>query len=135
MWGTDASLGNSLASQWIEIYNPLDTQHTAKTLKLIFYGSGAADRAAVAALTVADHTDIVGTVGEFGYWGSQLPGQGGRTGLGEAPGDVAAVTPTQELISMQRKMLPLLPPTPGVSQFVQSVVQIQQIGQPLNHRL
>ena len=32
----------------------------------------------------------------------QLPGQSGRTGLGEAPGELTPVTPTQALISMQR---------------------------------
>ena len=32
----------------------------------------------------------------------QQKDRGGRTGVGEAPGDLAAVTPTQGIISMQR---------------------------------
>ena len=46
--------------------------------------------------------DRVATIGSHGRWLPTDKGQSGRTGLGEAPGDVVAITPTEELISMQR---------------------------------
>ena len=101
MWGSDASLADSFESQWIEIMNP-GTQVKTKDVKLVFYGPGAADRAAIAALDATKVADTVGTVGASGYWPIAGKGQSGRTGVGEAPGDVVAVTPTQALISMQR---------------------------------
>ena len=101
MWGSDASLADSFESQWIEIMNP-GTQVKTKDVKLVFYGPGASDQAAVAALDATKVADTVGTVGASGYWSIAGKGQSGRTGVGEAPGDVVAVTPTQALISMQR---------------------------------
>ena len=101
MWGSDASLADSFESQWIEIMNP-GTQVKAKDIKLVFYGPGASDQAAVAALDATKVADTVGTIGTSGYWSITGKGQSGRTGVGEAPGDVVAVTPTQALISMQR---------------------------------
>ena len=44
--------------------------------------------------------DRAGTIGTGGFWAAK--GQGGRTGVGEAPGDQVAVTPTQKIVSMQR---------------------------------
>ena len=85
----------------IEISNP-GTQVKAKDVKLVFYGPGASDQAAVAALDATKVADTVGTVGASGYWSIAGKGQSGRTGVGEAPGDIVAVTPTQALISMQR---------------------------------
>ena len=102
MWGTDASLSNPVSSQWIEIRNPLDKQLKTKDTKLVFYGAGASDQAAVKALDSTTVSDIVGTVGDNGYWSIVGKGRGGRTGVGEAPGDLIAVTPTLSLISMQR---------------------------------
>ena len=55
--------------------------------------------ASVAANNVQDR---VGTVGASGYWSVADKGQSGRTGIGEAPGELTPVTPTQALISMQR---------------------------------
>ena len=101
MWGSDASLADSFESQWIEIMNP-GAQVKAKDIKLVFYGPGASDQAAVAALDATKVADTVGTIGTSGYWSITGKGQSGRTGVGEAPGDVVAVTPTQALISMQR---------------------------------
>ena len=102
MWGSDASLDNSFESQWIEIRNTSgnDLKTGDMTYKLVFYGVGD---------TLPDMTDAanniqdrVGTVGKEGFWSIAGKGQSGRTGVGEAPGDVVAVTPTQTLISMQR---------------------------------
>jgi hypothetical protein len=103
MWGSDASLTDSFESQWIEIMNP-GAQVKTKDVKLVFYGPGASDQAAVAALDATKVADTVGTVGTFGYWSIAGKGQSGRTGVGEAPGDIVAVTPTQPLISMQRSI-------------------------------
>ena len=98
MWGTDASIADSFKSQYIEIRNTSGAEITMGdgTHKLIFYPAGSA---LPAASTVKDR---VGTVGAHGYWSVVGKGQSGRTGLGEAPGDVVAITPTKELISMQR---------------------------------
>ena len=106
MWGTDASLANPASNQWIEIRNPLAKQYKTKDVKLVFYGGGPADQAAVAAakLEIGKYSDAVGTVGAGGYWSIAGIGQGGRTGVGEAPGDLIAVTPTQAIISMQRAL-------------------------------
>ena len=101
MWGSDASLADSFESQWIEIMNP-GSQVKTKDVKLVFYGPGASDQAAVAALDATKVADTVGTVGASGYWSIAGTGQSGRTGVGEAPGDIVAVTPTRPLISMQR---------------------------------
>ena len=98
MWGSDASVENSFESQWIEIRNNSGKSLLTgdKNYKLVFY---APNETLPAASTVKDR---VGTVGAHGYWSVAGKGQSGRTGLGEAPGDVTAVTPTQDLISMQR---------------------------------
>ena len=98
MWGTDASIADSFKSQYIEIRNTsgAEIKMGDGTHKLIFYPAGSA---LPAASTVKDR---VGTVGAHGYWSVVGKGQSGRTGLGEAPGDVVAITPTKELISMQR---------------------------------
>lgn len=101
MWGSDASLADSFDSQWIEISNP-GTEMKTKDVKLVFYGPGASDQAAVAALDATKVADTVGTVGASGYWSIASKGQSGRTVVGEAPSDIVAVTPTQPLISMQR---------------------------------
>ena len=102
MWGSDASNKASVNSQYIEIRNTSGAEIKAakETYKLVFYTAGATllDDS-VAANNVQDR---VGTVGASGYWSVAGKGQSGRTGIDEAPGDLAAVTPTQELISMQR---------------------------------
>ena len=104
MWGTDASIQASVNSQYIEIRNTsgADIKMGDKTHKLIFYTAGATlPDASVAANNIQDR---VGTVGAHGHWSVAGTGKGqsGRTGVGEAPSDLAAVTPTQPLISMQR---------------------------------
>ena len=103
MWGSDASLDpDDRNSQYIEIRNTSGADITMGdgTHKLVFYpfGSTLPDMS-VAANNIQDR---VGTVGAHGHWSVAGKGQRGRTGLGEAPGDVVAITPTVELISMQR---------------------------------
>ena len=104
MWGSDASIEASVNSQYIEIRNTSGAEIKAalEAYKLVFYTAGATllDDS-VAANNILDRA---GTVGASGFWGDQVAGKGqsGRTGIGEAPGDLAAVTPTQALISMQR---------------------------------
>ena len=103
MWGSDASIdAGSFNSQYIEIRNTSGAEIKAakETYKLVFYTAGA---------TLPDDSDAannvqdrVGTVGASGYWSVAGKGQSGRSGVEEAPGDLAAVTPTQPLISMQR---------------------------------
>ena len=103
MWGSDASIdAGSFNSQYIEIRNTSGAEIKAakETYKLVFYTAGATlPDDSVAANNVQDR---VGTVGASGYWSVAGKGQSGRTGVEEAPGDLAAVTPTQPLISMQR---------------------------------
>ena len=102
MWGTDASVANSFNSQYIEIRNTSGAEIKAakEAYKLVFYAAGAVlPDASVAANNVQDR---VGTVGASGYWSVADKGQSGRTGIGEAPGELTPVTPTQALISMQR---------------------------------
>ena len=104
MWGTDASVKASVNSQYIEIRNTSGAEIKAalEAYKLVFYTAGS---------TLPDDSDAannvqdrVGTVGASGFWGDKVAGKGqsGRSGVEEAPGDLAAVTPTQALISMQR---------------------------------
>ena len=103
MWGSDASIeAGSFNSQYIEIRNTSGAEIKAakETYKLVFYTAGATlPDDSVAANNVQDR---VGTVGASGYWSVAGKGQSGRSGVEEAPGDLAAVTPTQPLISMQR---------------------------------
>ena len=102
MWGSDASIDDSSKSQYIEIRNTTGADITMGdgTHKLMFYGAGATlPDMSTAANNIQDR---VGTVGAHGRWLPTDKGQSGRTGLGEAPGDVVAITPTQKLVSMQR---------------------------------
>ncbi len=104
MWGSDASIPDSFKSQYIEIRNTSGSQITMgkEDYRLVFYGAGQTlPDMSVAAKNIQDR---VGTVGTSGYWSVAGKGQSGRTGIGEAPGDLAAITPTQELISMQRSI-------------------------------
>ena len=102
MWGTDASIADSFKSQYIEIRNTsgAEIKMGDKTHKLIFYPAGAT----LPAMSVAANNiqDRVATVGSHGHWSILGKGESGRTGLGEAPGDVVAITPTKALVSMQR---------------------------------
>ena len=97
MWGTDASLANPDESQYIELRNVSGAAITAgdKDYKLVFYFAGSTPPAMTAASNIQDRVSTVG-------WSIAGKGQGGRTGVDEAPGDAIAVAPTQELISMQR---------------------------------
>ena len=101
MWGTDASLSDSFNSQYIEIRNTsgAEIKMGDGTHKLMFYGVGAAPDMSVAANNIQDR---VSTQGSYETWSLANRGQNGRTGVGEAPGDVVAITPTQALQSMQR---------------------------------
>ena len=102
MWGSDASIENSFESQYIELYNVSGAEIKAakETYKLVLYTAGQT----LPAMSVAANNiqDRVGTVGAHGHWSVIGKGQSGRTGVGEAPGDVVAITPTLELVSMQR---------------------------------
>ena len=102
MWGTDASLSAPVNSQYIEIRNTsgAEIKMGDKDHKLIFYPAGSTlPDMSVAANNIQDR---VSTVGSHGYWSPITKGQSGRTGVGEAPGDIIARTPTLGLISMQR---------------------------------
>ena len=102
MWGTDASIPSSFNSQYIEIRNTsgAEIKMGDGNHKLVFYPAGSTlPDMSVAANNVQDR---VGTVGAHGYWSVAGKGRSGRTGLGEAPGDVVAITPTEALVSMQR---------------------------------
>ena len=103
MWGSDASLDpDDRNSQYIEIRNTsgADIVMGDGTHKLMFYAAGSTlPDMSVAANNVQDR---VSTVGVHGYWSVVGKGQSGRTGVGEAPGDVVARTPTLGLVSMQR---------------------------------
>ena len=121
MWGTDASIADdNTKSQWIELHNSGagantldDDAATAadEATRLIFYGYGEAPAATVNAdgtMTLpAGVKDRVGTIdAKGGVWSIAGKGQGGRTGTGEAVIELAAVAPTQPLISMYRMMVP-----------------------------
>ena len=121
MWGTDASItDDNTKSQWIELHNSGagantldDDAATAadEATRLIFYGYGEAPAATVNAdgtMTLpAGVKDRVGTIdAKGGVWSIAGKGQGGRTGTGEAVIELAAVAPTQPLISMYRMMVP-----------------------------
>ena len=97
MWGTDASLASPDESQYIELRNVSGAAITAgdKDYKLVFYFAGSTPPAMTAASNIQDRVSTVG-------WSIAGKGQGGRTGVDEAPGDAIAVAPTQALISMQR---------------------------------
>ena len=102
MWGTDASIADSFNSQYIEILNTsgAEIKMGDGTHKLVFYPAGSTlPDMSVAANNIQDR---VGTIGSHGYWSVAGKGRSGRTGLGEAPGDIVAITPTLALISMQR---------------------------------
>ena len=102
MWGSDASIPSSFNSQYVEIRNTsgAEIKMGDGNHKLIFYPAGSTlPDMSVAANNVQDR---VGTVGDHGYWSVTGKGQSGRTGVGEAPGDVVAITPTEALVSMQR---------------------------------
>ena len=117
MWGSDASLTTNSNSQWIEIHNTTAAAIATgdKTHKLIFYGpnetvpaktaavAATATTKAVPAALPAGVVDRVGTIDDKGgYWSLAGKGQSGRTGFGEAAGDLTAIIPTQNLISMYR---------------------------------
>ena len=117
MWGSDASVDPNKKSQWIEIRNKSGKELKTgdKNYKLIFYGPGEAVPAKTAAVAATATTlakpeelpagvmDRVGTITDAGvYWSIAGTGQSGRSGHGETKGDLTAVVPTLELISMYR---------------------------------
>ena len=113
MWGSDASIvDDSSKSQWIELSNAGaeyktkedDVLTTAdEATRLVFYGPNETPPAANADGTLpAGVTDRVGTVGAGGFWAIAGKGQSGRSGVGEEAGQLAAVVPTQAIVSMQR---------------------------------
>ena len=127
MWGSDASLGTNNNSQWIEIQNNSGASILTGdgTHKLMFYGpnetppaktaavAATATTAAVPEALPAGVADRVGTITDLGaYWSLAGKGQSGRTGLGEENlPELAAVIPTQPIISMYRVMVPSTDPT------------------------
>ena len=100
MWGSDVSLKPNNNSQWIELKNK-----SGKSLltddgnyKLIFYGPNETP-----SVKPAGVMDRVGTIDEKGaYWSIVGKGQRGRSGVNEQPSTLAAVVPTQAIISMYR---------------------------------
>ena len=119
MWGSDASLEvDNSKSQWIELHNSgagantLDDDAATvadEATRLIFYGYGQAPAATLNAdgtMTLpAGVKDRVGTIDAKGaVWSLAGKGQSGRTGAGEEALQLAAVVPTQPLISMYRMM-------------------------------
>ena len=119
MWGTDASItDDNTKSQWIELHNSGAGANTAdddaataadEATRLIFYGYGEAPAATLNAdgtMTLpAGVKDRVGTIDAKGaVWSLAGKGQSGRTGAGEEALQLAAVVPTQPLISMYRMM-------------------------------
>ena len=119
MWGTDASIeDDNTKSQWIELHNSGagantldDDAATAadEATRLIFYGYGEAPAATLNAdgttTLPAGVKDRVGTIDAKGaVWSLAGKGQSGRTGAGEEALQLAAVVPTQPLISMYRMM-------------------------------
>ena len=82
------------------MYNPgaqYKTQDGDNTTYLNFYGP------ADTLPAIADVHDRAGTIDAAGaYWAVAGIGQSGRTGTDESAGELVAVVPTQELISMQR---------------------------------
>ena len=101
MWGSDASLAATKNSQWIEIHNPGASLLTGDgTTKFVFYSPNETlPDMSVAANNIQDR---VGTIGAGGYWSLAGKGQSGRSGEGEDADTLAAVVPTQAIISMQR---------------------------------
>ena len=88
MWGSDASIADSFKSQYVEIRNTsgAEIKMGDGNHKLIFYPAGSIlPDMSVAANNIQDR---VGTVGAHGRWVPVNKGQSGRTGVGEAPGDV-----------------------------------------------
>ena len=119
MWGSDASIeADNSKSQWIELRNSGDGANTLdddaatvadEATRLIFYGYGQAPAATLNAdgtMTLpAGVKDRVGTIDAKGaVWSLAGKGQSGRTGAGEEALQLAAVVPTQPLISMYRMM-------------------------------
>ena len=119
MWGSDASIeADNSKSQWIELRNSGagantldDDAATAadEATRLIFYGYGQAPAATLNAdgttTLPAGVKDRVGTIDAKGaVWSLAGKGQSGRTGAGEEALQLAAVVPTQPLISMYRMM-------------------------------
>ena len=119
MWGSDASIeADNSKSQWIELHNSGDGANTLdddaataadEATRLIFYGYGQAPDATLNAdgtMTLpAGVKDRVGTIDAKGaVWSLAGKGQSGRTGAGEEALQLAAVVPTQPLISMYRMM-------------------------------
>ena len=115
MWGTDASLKlDNTKSQWIELHNSGagantldDDAATAadEATRLIFYGYGEAPALNADGTLPTGVKDRVGTIdAKGGIWSIAGKGQSGRTGTGEAVIELAAVVPTQSLISMYRMM-------------------------------
>ena len=117
MWGSDASIeADNSKSQWIELQNSGDGANTLdddaataadEATRLIFYGYGQAPAATLNAdgttTLPAGVKDRVGTIDAKGaVWSLAGKGQSGRTGAGEEALQLAAVVPTQPIISMYR---------------------------------
>ena len=101
MWGSDASQDDSSNSQWIEIANATSSAIAVGENKwaLWFYQANATP-----ATTYKDGT-IIDTISTESsdtgvFWSVAGKGQSGRTNVDPGGADVAAIAPTQSLISM-----------------------------------
>ena len=110
MWGSDASKGPSNNSQWIEIANRTTGAITIAENRwaLWFYQAHEtpADSYAKEDGTLGTLQDRIGTVDSETEIGWQIAGigQSGRTNIIGGQADVAAIAPTQKLVSMSRAM-------------------------------
>ena len=110
MWGSDASKTPSNNSQWIEIANRTTGAITIAEngWALWFYQAHEtpADSYAKEDGTLGTLQDRIGTVDSETEIGWQIAGigQSGRTNITAGAADVAAIAPTQKLVSMSRAM-------------------------------
>ena len=109
MWGSDASQAPSTLSQWIEIANGGTSAIAIGENKwaLWFYEANETPPAwytdGVLLDRVGTHTAATATTPAV-FWSLVGKGQSGRTGIKAGTADVAAIAPTQPLISMYRVM-------------------------------
>ena len=99
MWGSDASQADSTNSQWIEIANTTASAIAVgeKKWALWTYQPHETPPSAYTGGTLIDRLSTIRA-----DWSLAGKGQSGRTGIEQGAADVAAIAPTQPLISMVR---------------------------------
>ena len=99
MWGSDASQADSTNSQWIEIANTTAAAIAVgeKKWALWIYQANETPAAAYTGGTLIDQLSTTRS-----DWTLIGRGQGGRTNVDPGGADVAAIAPTQPLVSMVR---------------------------------